>query len=63
MNKIKITYWQDKEFWIGYMNDYPEYLTQGLSLDELIENLNDIYNDVKNDLIHGKRKTLELEFA
>jgi len=33
------------------MNEYPEYLTQGLSLEELIENLNDIYNDVKNDLV------------
>ena len=63
MNKTKITYWQDKEFWIGYINEYPEYLTQGLSLEELIENLNDIYNDVKTDLIPGKRKTLELEFA
>ena len=51
MNKTKITYWQDKEFWIGYINEYPEYLTQGLSLEELIENLNDIYNDVKNDLV------------
>jgi len=51
MNKTKITYWQDKEFWIGYMNEYPEYLTQGLSLEELIENLNDIYNYVKNDLV------------
>lgn len=61
MNKLKITYWQDGKYWLGYINDYPEYVTQGLSLDELIENLKDIYNDITNDLIPGKRKTIEVE--
>jgi len=47
MEKIKITYWQDGDFWLGYLNDYPEYTTQGLSLDDLTENLKDIYNDIQ----------------
>ena len=63
MNKTKITYWQDGIQWIGYINEYPEYLTQGLTLDELIENLKDIFNDISNELIPGKRKTIELELA
>lgn len=63
MNKLKITYWQDGNYWLGYMNEYPEYLTQGVSLDELIDNLKDIYYDISNELIQGKRKTIELEFA
>lgn len=63
MNKQKITYWQDGKFWLGYIDEYPEYVTQGLSFDELIENIKDIYHDIKNDLVTGKRKTIELELA
>ena len=47
MNKKIITYWQDGDFWLGYINDYPEYVTQGMTLYELIENLNDIFHDLK----------------
>jgi predicted RNase H-like HicB family nuclease len=61
MNKLQITYWQDGKFWLGYINEYPEYTTLGMSLDELIENLKDIYHDISNELIQGKRKTMELE--
>ena len=63
MDNLKITYWQDGKFWLGYINDYPEYVTQGYDLDELIENIKDIYNDIKNELIPGKRKTMEIELA
>jgi predicted RNase H-like HicB family nuclease len=63
MNKLKITYWQDGNFWLGYLNDYPEYVTQGTSLDDLIENLKGIYQDITNELIPGKRMTIELELA
>jgi len=60
MEKIKITYWQDDEFWLGYLNEYPEYQTQGMTFEELQENLADIYNDIKNELIPGIRKTTEI---
>jgi len=63
MKKYTITYWQDGEYWIGYFNDYPEYITQGSTLDELIENLKDIYNDISNELIPGLRKSMDLELA
>ncbi len=63
MNTKKITYWQDGGFWLGYIDDYPEYVTQGLTYDELIENIKDIYNDIENELIPGKRHTIELELS
>ncbi|OGU57921.1 MAG: hypothetical protein A2X64_02245 [Ignavibacteria bacterium GWF2_33_9] len=63
MNKIKITYWQDDKFWLGYLNDYPEYVTQGLTPEELFENLKDIYKDILNEQIPGLRKTIELELV
>lgn len=57
MNQLKITYWQDGDWWIGYISDYPEYETQGKTLVELKENLLDIYKDIKNGKIKGLRKT------
>lgn len=60
MEKKKITYWQENEFYIGYANDYPEYMTQGYSLEELINNIKDIVNDVENELVPGKRITEEI---
>ena len=63
MKKIKLTYWQEDQYWLGYANDYPEYVTQGLTLEELVENIKDIYNDVEKELIPGKRMEMELELA
>ena len=42
----KFVYWQEDEMWLGYLQDYPDYWTQGDSLEELQENLLDIYNDL-----------------
>jgi hypothetical protein len=41
------TCWQDGEFYLGYLNDYPEYQTQGMSKEELIANLQDLRNDIE----------------
>jgi len=32
--------------WLGYLDEYPDYMTQGKSLEELKENLKDIYDDL-----------------
>jgi predicted RNase H-like HicB family nuclease len=58
----KITYWQDGEFWLGYLNDYPDFVTQGESFEDLIEHLKDIYQDIESEIIPGKRKEIEVEF-
>ncbi|GAB5465897.1 MAG: hypothetical protein Kapaf2KO_13330 [Candidatus Kapaibacteriales bacterium] len=63
LEKVKITYWQDGEWWLGYMNDYQEYETQGSSLEELKSNLADIYNDIEQGLIEGVRKSDFIEVA
>lgn len=63
MNKFKITYWKDGDFYLGYINDYSEYLTQGETLDELSNNLKDIYKDLIEENIPGIKKTLELELT
>ena len=42
MEKKNYTYWQDENMWLGYLDDYPDYMTQGTSIEELQENLLDI---------------------
>jgi len=43
--EIAYTYWEADDGWfIGYLNIYPEHLTQGHDLPELEDMLADIYN-------------------
>lgn len=46
--------------WMGYLEEYPDYMTQGESLKELQENLKDIYDDLTGGHIPGVRKVAEL---
>ena len=46
MKTVKFVYWQDKEFWLGYLHDYPDFMTQGETLEELQEHLKDIYDEI-----------------
>ena len=48
MKRLKFTYWQDGEYFIGFLNDYPDYETQGMSKEELIENLKDLLRDIES---------------
>jgi len=63
MEKKKYVYWQDEEMWIGYWEDYPEYWTQGENVDELKENLKDIYQELTSGAIPSVRKVAELEVS
>ena len=63
MNKVKYIYWQDEDMILGYLEDYPDYWTQGESLDELKENLQDIYKDLISGVIPNVRKVAELEIS
>ena len=42
--EVKYTYWEaDDGLFIGYLDDYPDHLTQGHDLAELEEMLADVY--------------------
>jgi predicted RNase H-like HicB family nuclease len=47
----KFIYYKEDDMWIGWLEDYPDYRTQGESLDELKENLMDIYQDLTGGFI------------
>jgi len=50
MQMIQYTFRQDGEFFIGYLNDYPNYETQGYSKEELLENLNSLLVDIESEV-------------
>jgi len=52
--------WQDGDMWLGYFEEFPDYMTQGESLAELEENLRDLYKDLTSGEIPGIRKVAEL---
>jgi predicted RNase H-like HicB family nuclease len=43
MKNITIIYWKEEDFWLGKIQEHPEIMTQGETLDELIENIKDAY--------------------
>lgn len=56
MRTLKYTFWQDGEFFLGYLNDYPDYHTQAYSKGELRENLKDLLTDIESGEVPFIRK-------
>lgn len=46
MSTARYIRWQDGDMWLGYFEEFPDYMTQGESLAELEENLRDLYKDL-----------------
>jgi len=61
METTKFVYWRDGDMWLGYLAEYPDYMTQGKTLDELKENLKDLFKDLSSGAIPCVRKVAELE--
>ena len=55
MASLRFTYWQDEEMWLGYFDQYPDYMTQGTSLEDLKEHLLDLYKDLSSEAIPNVR--------
>jgi predicted RNase H-like HicB family nuclease len=63
MTLLKYTYWRDGEMWLGYLEEYPDYMTQGENMEELQENLKDIYQELVSGTIPSVRHVAELAVA
>ncbi len=63
MQSLKYVHWQDGEFFLGHFVDYPDYLTQGESLEELKESLESLYKDLISKEIPYIKKIDELKIA
>ena len=50
--ELQYTYWNDGQFFVGFLNDFPEDSTQGVSLAELEEALIEIYEIKQEEKKH-----------
>ena len=66
---IPFTYWQEADGkWLGYMNEYPDYLTEGYSFDDLKRMLMSLRGDIETMVRNGEIKSSDrhsgvLEYA
>lgn len=63
MKTTRYVYWDDGDMWLGYLEDYPDYMTQGESLGDLQVHLKDLFDDLTGGHIPGVRKVAELQVA
>ena len=60
---LEYIYWRDEDVWLGYFDEYPDYITQGETMDELKDNLIDIYKELASGNIPAVRHHAELMVA
>jgi len=63
MNTARYVHWQNQGMWLGYFEEFPDYITQGVTLEELQENLRDLYTELTSGNISGVRRIGELTFG
>jgi predicted RNase H-like HicB family nuclease len=61
--ELSYTYYEYEGWYIGYINDYPDYQTQGQTLEELEEMLKSLYDDIKSDVIPYIRHSGKIKVA
>jgi predicted RNase H-like HicB family nuclease len=63
LKTLRYVYWQDGEMWLGYLEEFPDYMTQGETLEELQANLKDVFDELKSGNIPCVRRVAELPVA
>ena len=63
MTTLAFTYWQDGEAWIGYLDEFPDYWTQGDSMDDLKAHLRELHAELTSGEIPCVRRHAKLEPA
>ncbi len=49
--------------WLGYIEEFPDYMTQAESLEELQDNLRDICDELSGGKIPGVHHVAELQIG
>jgi predicted RNase H-like HicB family nuclease len=62
--KISYTSWKEADgMFLGYLNEFPDHWTQGTDLQDLIENLADLYRTFTQNEIPGIKRVAEFELV
>lgn len=59
MSTARYIYWRDGDQWLGYLEEFPDYWTQGESLEDLQTHLKDLSTDLTSVDIPGVRRAAE----
>jgi hypothetical protein len=63
METKRFIYYQEDELFVGWLEECPDYRTQGETLDELKTNLQDVYSELTSGQIPCVRRIGELSVA
>ena len=63
MQTTQFVYWEEDGGWLGYLQEYPSYWTQGETLEDLKEHLRDLYVDLTSGELPGIRRVADLAVA
>jgi predicted RNase H-like HicB family nuclease len=59
----KFTYWKDEEMWLGYLERFPDYWTQGETFEQLEDNLKDLFVELSGNHLPFPRQSGTLKIA
>jgi hypothetical protein len=54
-------FWEEDGFWLGYLQEFPDYWTQGMSREDLEAHLRDLYTDLTSGQIPNVRRVAQLQ--
>jgi predicted RNase H-like HicB family nuclease len=63
METRKYTYYQEDDMFVGWLEEFPDYRTQGRTIDELQANLVDIHKELTSGQIPRVHRVGELQVA
>ena len=63
MQTTKVVYWEADGAWLGYLQEFPDYWTQGDTFDDLMAHLRDLHADLTQGSLTGVRRVADLAIA
>jgi predicted RNase H-like HicB family nuclease len=60
MHVVKVVIWEEDGAWIGYLQDFLDYWTQGDTIEDLREHLKDLHAELTGGHIPGARHVEDL---
>lgn len=59
----RFVYYQEGDWWVGWLEEFPDYRSQGRSLEALKDNLREIFSELNSGRIPLVRRVGEIAVA
>jgi len=60
---IPYVFWEEDGAWLGYLEEFPDYWTQGKDKKDLEEHLSDLFKDLSSGEIPNVRRVAHLQVS